>query len=65
MPWDDTNNIPNLDTYYKSIHYFFKLVKQYNQQFQLLTWDIVNKKCNTISDTDQLPKTHKELSSYL
>jgi hypothetical protein len=27
IPWDDQKNIPTSDTYYKSIHYFYQLVK--------------------------------------
>jgi hypothetical protein len=65
VPWDDKTNPPTLDTYYTSIHYFFKLVKNYDDQFKILTWDIVNKKCETISDPSRLPKSHKELSYYL
>lgn len=65
IPWNDKDNIPTFETYYKAIHYFFKLVKGYDNQFQLLTWDIVNRKCNTISDPDCLPKTHNDLSAYL
>jgi hypothetical protein len=61
MPWSGTNNIPTLDTYCKSIHYFFKLVKSYDQQFQLPTWDIANKKCDTITDPDHLPKNIENL----
>jgi hypothetical protein len=65
IPWNNKDNIPTFKTYYKAIHYFFKLVKSYDNQFQLLTWDIVNRKCNTISDPDCLPKTHNDLSAYL
>jgi hypothetical protein len=66
IPWNNKDNIPTYETYYKAIHYFFKLVKSYyDDQFQLLTWDIVNRKCNTISDPDCLPKTHNDLSAYL
>jgi hypothetical protein len=63
IPWDNDTNPPTPNTYYKSIHYFFKLVKNYYEQFKILTWDIVNKKCDTISDPSQLPKSHKELSN--
>jgi hypothetical protein len=65
IPWDDNTNPPTPDTYYKSIHYFFQLVKKYDDQFKILTWDIVNKKCDTISDPSRLPKCPKELSYYL
>jgi hypothetical protein len=65
IPWDDKDNLPTPTTYYKSIHYFYTLVKKFDPRFQILTWDIVNKQCNNISSIDQLPKTHHELSSYL
>jgi hypothetical protein len=65
IPWNDKDNLPTPATYYKSIHYFYTLVKKFDPCFQILTWDIVNKQCNTISSIDQLPKTHHELSSYL
>jgi hypothetical protein len=65
LPWDDKQSAPTSDTYYKPIHHFFQLVKSYDPQFQLLTWDIINKECNTISDVNRLPKSHNELSSYL
>jgi hypothetical protein len=65
LPWDGKTTKPTGDTYYKSIHYFFRLVKSYDDQFQLLTWDIVNKKCDTISDLERLPTNHKDLSSYV
>jgi hypothetical protein len=65
VPWDDKDNIPTTDTYHKAIHYFFELVQKYDQKFQLLPWDVANKKCNNISSLDQLPRTHNDLSSYL
>jgi hypothetical protein len=43
LPWDDKTAKPTSETYYKAIYSFFKLVKSYNDQFQILTWDIVNK----------------------
>ncbi len=65
IPWDDKDNIPTTETYYKAIHYFYELVKKYDSKFQILPWDIANKKCNNISSIEQLPKTHNDLSSYL
>jgi hypothetical protein len=35
IPWKQYNTIPNEDTYYKAISYFFNMVKTYDSQFQI------------------------------
>lgn len=65
IPWKDETNEPNDDTYYKAICYFFDIVKQSDPQFQILTWNINNKECNSISDRRNIPHSHKDLSEYL
>jgi hypothetical protein len=65
IPWKNTDAIPNEDTYYKAICYFFNMVKSFDSQFQILTWNINDNDYNTISDANQIPTSHKELSSYL
>jgi hypothetical protein len=65
IPWKDEQNIPNLDTYHKSIHYFFAMIKHYDPQFQILPWDISQNQCNPISEDINIPETHDELLSFL
>ncbi len=65
IPWRDDSSSPNYDTYYKAIYYFFDIVKTSDPQFQILTWNIHDKECNSISDKEHIPHSHNELSTYL
>jgi hypothetical protein len=64
IPWKNPDLLPNEDTYYQAISYFFNILKTFDSQFQILTWNIHDKDHNPISDVNLIPTTYKDLGSY-
>jgi hypothetical protein len=65
VPWDNTETPPNNDTYYISIRQIFRLIKDYDPQFQILPWNITKQNCNPIVNEEHIPTTPDELKEYI
>ncbi len=61
VPWDDAECPPNNDTYYSSIRQLYRLVKEYDPQFQIIPWNITKENCNPIVKEEHIPTTPNEL----
>jgi hypothetical protein len=65
VPWDNTETPPNNDTYYISIRQIFRLIKDYDPQFQILPWNITKQNSNPIVNEEHIPTTPDKLKEYI
>jgi hypothetical protein len=65
VPWDNDECSPNNDTYHQAIRQIFTLVKEYDPQFQLIPWNIINQNFNPIVNVKHIPTSPRELKEYI
>jgi hypothetical protein len=65
IPWHGDSEPPNKDTYHLAIKYLFKILKEYDNTFQILPWDIRTWDYNPIVDNTLIPNSHEDLQEYV
>jgi hypothetical protein len=65
IPWNGDPEPLNKDTNYLAIKYLFKILKEYDNAFQILPWNIRKWECNPIIDSEFILNSHEELQEYL